>query len=150
MARTRAEEARDLSRKLFAVGRRMKADFDAVAEARGLTPLQARTLLGLEEPVPMRSLAQDMACDASNVTGLADRLERLGLVERAADPVDRRVKRLGLTAEGARLRTELAKAVADESAAMARLTIAERRELERLLDTLLEGHGDTDEACAGH
>ncbi|MCX7019480.1 MAG: MarR family transcriptional regulator [Candidatus Sumerlaeota bacterium] len=39
----------------------------------------------------------------SNVTGLIDRMEKAGWVERAADTADRRVKRLRLTADGRRL-----------------------------------------------
>ena len=137
MARTGPEEARELSRKLFAVGERMKHDFDAIAESVGLTPVQARTVLSLEQPSPMRSLATELVCDASNVTGLADRLERLGLVERVADPTDRRVKLLSLTPAGVALRTDLAERVTRGSTVTARLTKAERGRLETLLDLLL-------------
>src|SRR4051812_7023474 len=72
------------------------------AAAVGLRPGQAHLLRLLDgaEPVPMRRLACAMRCDPSNVTGLADRLEERGLVERRADPDDRRVKGLALTAEG--------------------------------------------------
>jgi DNA-binding MarR family transcriptional regulator len=48
----------------------------------------------------MRRLAEQMNCEASNLTGLVDRLEIRGLVERRADPVDRRVRQLALTEEG--------------------------------------------------
>jgi DNA-binding MarR family transcriptional regulator len=138
MARTRTEEARDLSGKLFQVGDRMKQDFAAVAASLGLTPLQARTLLGLAQPQPMRSLAEVMLCDASNVTGLADRLERLGLVERVADPSDRRVKLLSLTDRGRQVRRDLDARVGAGSTVTARLTKAERTQLESLLDKLLD------------
>src|SRR4051794_39912665 len=79
------------------------------AAAVGLRPGQAQLLrlLSQDEPVPMRRLACAMRCDPSNVTGLADRLAERGLVERRADPSDRRVKALALTLEGERVRDEL-------------------------------------------
>ena len=48
----------------------------------------------------MRRLAATMHCEASNLTGLVDKLERRGLVERRTDPADRRVRVLALTEEG--------------------------------------------------
>ncbi len=139
MSRTDSEEARDLSRKLFGVGERMKAEFEAVAAAHGLTGLQARTLLSLERPCRMSALADVMSCDASNVTGLADRLDRLGLIERVPDEHDRRIKRLRLTAQGESRRVALAAAVASASTVTATLTPSERGALESLLDKMLDG-----------
>ena len=46
---------------------------------------------------PMSELADFLACDRSNVTGIVDRLEARGLVERGASPIDRRVKLLRTT-----------------------------------------------------
>ena len=42
-------------------------------------------LLSLE-PLPMRQIAQKLKCEPSNVTGIVDRLEARGLVERRPDP----------------------------------------------------------------
>src|SRR5215204_2554704 len=71
-----------------------------------LSPPQAMALLRLDpdEGMPMRHLAGALHCDTSNVTGIVDRLEDRGLVERRTDPLDRRVKRLVLTEQGAELR----------------------------------------------
>lgn len=137
MVRSRVEESRDLSGKLIGAGERAKQDFGAIAGEFGLTALQARTVLGLDEAWPMRSLADALRCDASNVTGLADRLERLGVVERVADPADRRVKLLSLTESGRGLRSALVARVAQGSTVTAKLTADERAQLERLLDKLL-------------
>ena len=52
----------------------------------------------------MRTCANDRSCDPSNVTGLVDRAERLGLVARVPDPRDRRVRLLTLTPKGRQLR----------------------------------------------
>lgn len=130
-------EARELGYKLLAVTDRMSQDFDAIAADLGLTPLQARTVLEMDEPTPMRALARSMGCDASNVTGLADRLEKLGVVERVPGE-DRRVKLLKLTDDrGLAVRDQLAARVAAGSTVMARLDRSERAQLEALLDRLL-------------
>ncbi len=134
--RATLREAHHLTRQLFEVVERARSDFADIAAELGLTPLQARSLLWLEQPSPMRDLADHLACDASNVTGLADRLERLGLVERVGGG-DRRVKLLSLTRAGRAARTRLAARVAAASTVSARLTDAERRQLDRLLIKLL-------------
>ena len=136
-ATTRAEEMRELNQRLFQVVERSRRDFAAAADALGLTPLQARAVLSLKTPIPMRELADTMACDASNVTGLADRLERLGLVERVPGDEDRRVKFLQLTDAGTRLREDLAHRLGTSASPAARLTRAEGAQLAALLDKML-------------
>ncbi|TMJ96717.1 MAG: MarR family transcriptional regulator [Actinobacteria bacterium] len=71
-----------------------------------LTPVQGITLRRLdpERPVPMHELAAALSCDASNVTGIVDRLEARGALERRSDPRDRRIKALVLTPDGVELR----------------------------------------------
>lgn len=136
----RLAEARDLSARLFRVAERARADFAAVAAEVGLTPVQARAVLWLGQPSAMRGLADHLTCDASNVTGIADRLEALGLVERVAGD-DRRVTLLRLTRRGTTLRADLAERVAAGSTVTARLGVAERRQLAVLLDKLLANPG---------
>ena len=72
-----------------------------------LSPAQCHVLHLIEpgRPIPMGQLAETLACDASNVTGLVDRLESRGLVRRRPSAEDRRVKVLDLTPTGSRLRT---------------------------------------------
>jgi len=48
-------------------------------------------------------LSRDLIMHRSNVTGLIDRLQARGLVERRDDPRDRRAYRVVLTVEGAKL-----------------------------------------------
>src|SRR5437667_10342739 len=64
-----------------------------------LSPVQCHVLHLIEpgRPLPMSRLAETLACDASNVTGLVDRLEARGLVQRRPLPRDRRAKVLQLT-----------------------------------------------------
>src|ERR1700676_5630483 len=88
---------------------RVHAHFAAVVAELDLAPLQAKALheLNVEPPISMRELAERLKSDPSNVTGLVDRLEARGLVERRPDPNDRRIKGLALTAAGARMRERL-------------------------------------------
>jgi len=75
-------------------------DFAAAASHQGLTSMQAKLLGLLTRPLPMRELAALLGCDASNVTGIVDRLEAQDLARREADPRDRRVKRVIATPKG--------------------------------------------------
>lgn len=132
-------ESHELSGKLFMVVERARSDFASIAEDFDLTALQARTVLWLEHPSAMRDLADHLACDASNVTGLADRLEKRGVVQRVPVLDDRRVKHLQLTTVGADLRARLAQRVAERSTVTALLTPRERQQLSELLTKLLAG-----------
>jgi DNA-binding MarR family transcriptional regulator len=77
----------------------------------------------------MGELAQHMHCDSSNITGIVDRLEERGLVERGAAEGDRRVKLVALTAAGERLRAELARRRAVPPPELAALSQAELKKL---------------------
>jgi DNA-binding MarR family transcriptional regulator len=89
--------------------RDLRGSIDVLAARHGLTAPLADLLWQIEpdHPLPMRSAADRISCDPSNVTFLADRLEERGLVERRANPVDRRVKLLALTDEGLHVREQL-------------------------------------------
>ena len=116
-----------------------RAHLPSLAAELDLSPAQCH-VLQLIEPgrgAPMGRLAQTLACDASNVTGLVDRLETRGLVCRRPSDVDRRVKVLDLTPKGARLRGLLLDRMTSPPAALARLSLAERRALTRILTRLL-------------
>lgn len=121
---------------LIRAAERSREAFASAVDSRGLTPTQARTLFALEQPRAMRDLATEMSCDASNITGIADRLARQGLVERVTGE-DRRVKLLTLTAEGRKLRRQLQRTVTRSTFPVDTLTEQEQRELERLLRKLL-------------
>ena len=79
-------------------------DFTAAAARENLTASQGKTLSVLRRgPAAMRVLAGTLSCDASNMTGIIDRLEKRELVRREPSPGDRRVKNVVLTAEGERV-----------------------------------------------
>jgi MarR family transcriptional regulator, organic hydroperoxide resistance regulator len=81
----------------------------AIASEFELAPAQVMALKALEpgKPRPMSDLAYALRCDNSNITGIVDRLEARGLVERRPGVDDRRVKMLEVTPEGAALRKRL-------------------------------------------
>src|ERR1700722_9900715 len=84
-----------------------RADLPSLASEFELSPAQCHVLHLIEpdRPIPMGRLAEALACDASHVTGLVDRLESRGLVRRQPAAADRRVKVLELTPAGVRLRS---------------------------------------------
>ena len=105
-----------------------------------LSPIQCHVLHLIEpgRPVPMSRLAETLSCDASNVTGLIDRLESRGLVQRRPLAADRRVKALQLTPVGARLRAQLLRRMAGRSLPLSRLSLGERRTLVKILEALVD------------
>jgi DNA-binding MarR family transcriptional regulator len=59
--------------------------------------------LAREDGPTLASLSRHMLVTAGNLTGLVDRAERDGIVERRADPKDRRLTRVFLTTRGEKL-----------------------------------------------
>lgn len=106
----------------------------ALAEL-GLTFAQAHALRLLDpnRPLPMSALASLLVCDASNVTGIADRLEARGLVERQTAGRDRRVKALALTATGVELRERVSELMSEPPAAITALSDEDQRALRDIL-----------------
>jgi DNA-binding MarR family transcriptional regulator len=117
-----------------------RANLPPVAAELQLSPAQCHVLHLIEpgRPIPMGQLADTLACDASNVTGLVDRLESRGLVRRRPSAADRRVKVLELTPKGSRLRALLLDRMMAPPATLGRLSADEQRTLGRILLRLLE------------
>jgi len=134
-------EAREIWQLLIELSTtRMRQRFShTIAELR-LSPPQAHALRQLEpdQPLPMRDLAGSLACDASNVTGIADRLEKRGLVERQLSSSDRRVKTLVVTPAGVATRKRLLALLYDVPAPIAALSAAEQRLLRDVLRRVLD------------
>ena len=105
-----------------------------------LSPVQCHVLhlIEPERPLPMGRLAETLACDASNVTGLVDRLEARGLVQRRPSAGDRRVKVIQLTLKGSRMRARLLKGMTVASHPLARLSPDQQRALVKILEVLVE------------
>jgi len=117
---------------------RFHEDYEEAAGEHALTGAQARLLSLLSlEPLPMRKLARRLKCEPSNVTGIVDRLESRGLVERRPDPADRRVKLAAATDEGLRVARELREGLRFARAPLAGLSDEERLSLRDLLQRML-------------
>jgi MarR family transcriptional regulator for hemolysin len=82
------------------VGRLLRTYADQKARRHGMTRAQWAVLLRLEcrEGLKQSDLADDLDIQPITLTRLVDRLCDSGLIERRADPNDRRAKRLYLTA----------------------------------------------------
>lgn len=122
-----------------AVVARYHEEYEHAAAGHQLTGAQAK-LLGLLslEPLPMRKIAERLKCEPSNVTGIVDRLEGRGLVERRPDPADRRVKMAAPTEEGLRTAAELRASLGFAREPLAGLSTAERVLLRDLLKRMLD------------
>ena len=112
----------------------------APGEEFDLSPVQCHVLHLIEpaRPVPMGRLAETLGCDASNVTGLVDRLEGRGLVQRCSSSQDRRIKVIQLTPAGSRLRGQLLRHVTGGARPLSRLSPADQRALVRILEKLVD------------
>jgi DNA-binding MarR family transcriptional regulator len=135
--KNQACEAWKLLMRLFFTQR---ADLPTLAAEFELSPAQCHVLHLIEpdRPIPMGRIAESLACDASNVTGLIDRLESRGLVRRQASQGDRRVKVLELTAAGAHLRSVVMERMTQPPDILSRLSVDEQRALVRILKRLLD------------
>ncbi|MER5597080.1 MarR family transcriptional regulator [Streptomyces sp. NPDC002265] len=117
-------------------------DYETAAGDHALTGAQARLLSLLSlEPLPMRKLAQKLKCEPSNVTGIVDRLESRGLVERRPDAADRRVKLAAATDEGVQVARSLRESLHFAREPLAGLSEEERVVLRGLLRRMLEQPG---------
>jgi DNA-binding MarR family transcriptional regulator len=125
------------------VARELATGFTRQASERGLTFPQAFLIRQLGRPLSMKAVADRMHCDASNLTGIVDRLEARGLVVRRSHPTDRRVKELVLTGAGERLRDELDK-LPPYAPRLSQLSAAERATLIELLRRTLASLHEAD------
>jgi DNA-binding MarR family transcriptional regulator len=83
--------------------------FEQRARAISLTLSQCKALARLEnnEGVSQARLAELAAVDPMTMVRILDRMESDGLIDRRPDPVDRRARRLYLTAKGRKLLAEI-------------------------------------------
>ncbi|MGW6565144.1 MarR family winged helix-turn-helix transcriptional regulator [Streptomyces sp. NPDC054975] len=117
---------------------RYHEEYEQAASEHTLTGAQARVLGLLSlEPVPMRKIAEKLKCEPSNVTGIVDRLESRGLVERRPDPADRRVKLAAPTPEGLDTARRLRESLDFAREPLGQLTEVERTLLRDLLKRML-------------
>jgi DNA-binding MarR family transcriptional regulator len=128
-------DAREAWGMLWEIMLRARPRFVAAMAELELTPVQGIVLRRLDpdRPTPMYELAEALACDASNVTGLVDRLEARGFVERRTAPGDRRIKALVLTPEGISARRQVVERMNAPPEAITRLSPRDQRALRDIL-----------------
>jgi DNA-binding MarR family transcriptional regulator len=139
----RFTEAGRLAQMLVDITRQAMVNFADTVAQLGLPVPLARAIALLGTPAPMGDLAEQLNCDRSYITSLADQLEQRGLVERVTGE-DRRIKLLALTGAGRAMRDQIAAAVAERNMILLRLSDAERRRLAPLLEKLLHDPSTTD------
>ena len=133
--RPRASPASEAWALMFELMHLSKRRFMAIASEFELSPPQVMALRQLDpdEPKPMSELALALRCDNSNVTGIVDRLEDRGLVERRAATHDRRVKMLSITPRGAEVRAGLAARLDEPPEPLAGLSLEDQRALRDIM-----------------
>ncbi|MGF1902420.1 MarR family winged helix-turn-helix transcriptional regulator [Aliivibrio sifiae] len=115
-------------------------NFEAELKQHGLTVALWPTMMCLweEEGVTQRDIAEKSKVENSTTTRTLDKLEKLGLVERQADPNSRRSFRIYLTDEGRALReTLLPIPVKVNKEALSSLDLNEQKEMIRLLQKMV-------------
>jgi DNA-binding MarR family transcriptional regulator len=114
-----------------------------VAAEHDLSLTQLRVLAILRDRRgKISELAEYLGLDKSTISGLVDRAEKRGLLQRAPNPADGRAVDVFLTAEGMRLAEVGAGQVARSLSPMTgKLTRAETRRLTMLLECLLKPEG---------
>jgi DNA-binding MarR family transcriptional regulator len=117
-----------------------KAWWVAVCAEFDLTPMQGHAVrvLDPEQPVAMSTLAQELVCDASNVTGIVDKLESRGLIARQGAEGDRRIKMLVVTEKGRLLRDQLWARTMEPPRAVTDLPEETRRRLAEALRAVVD------------
>jgi len=130
----------DLNWLLLQASIRSKQGLIKLSEEYDLTLVQTYTLCLMKEDasLPMNSLSSMLNCDASNVTGIVDRLVANGYISRTECKEDRRIKTLALTNKGKKLRDELLQRTAEaQMPGLAALTKEEKETLKCLLSKML-------------
>ena len=133
--------AADLGELVMRVARLQRRRFREALEPWDLSPHQARALrvVCASDGVRLSDLAEALRIAPRSATEVADGLQERGLVERAADPADRRAVVLRPTEAGRRTQREVTDArVADSTELFDRLSPADRAELERILRVLTD------------
>ncbi len=112
------------------------------AAAQDLSMIQTRLLGVLRDREPtMQELARLLELDKSSVTGLVDRAEKRGLVQRRPSTDDRRAVRVRLSASGRRTVRHVVEGFeADIASATKSLSSAERKRLSTLATRIVNQH----------
>ena len=115
----------------------------------GVTPVQYAVLqtVGNQPGIDQRTLARNIALDASTTGGVVDRLEVRGWLERKTSPDDRRVRQLSLTLSGEQaLRDTVPVMLRTQEHILAPLDESQRRTFMELLQLLVTQNNELSRA----
>jgi len=128
---------------LFQLSFLLQARLSRIAAEHDLSVVQVRLLGILRDREPgMLELARHLELEKSSLSGLVDRAEKRGLVERIPSPSDRRAATIRVTAQGRRLSRVIADAVtADVDALVHVLPEADRKRLAALISRVVPASG---------
>jgi len=115
--------------------------FKAELAPYGVTPGQYGVLRCLwdQNGMTAKQLADRLSLDGSTITGILDRMEQKGLIERHTDPRDRRALKVVLTDQGWNLKEPLTKAIEEANRkALQSFSQEEAELLKKLLDEMSE------------
>ena len=121
------------------IARVVLRQFSARLQPFGLTPPQWGVLVALwgRDGQSLTELAHASSFDGPTMTGIVDRLEQAGLVERRRHPSDRRVVNVHLTNAGRALHEHLPQVAEETNRAITRgLTDGELAEFTRMLTVI--------------
>ncbi len=124
-----------MSHALFELHVSRTADAQKMMDEFGLAPTQMR-LLALMDPereMTMSAAAQAAFCEPSNLTGVVDKLEAKGLLQRSLLATDRRVKMISMTSAGRATRMRLYARMHEPAPWMLALSQGEQEQLLALL-----------------
>jgi DNA-binding MarR family transcriptional regulator len=114
-----------------------------------LTPLQFATLAALADtpPIDQATLGGMVALDRTTIGVVVRKLEERGLITRVVSPRDRRARMIALSPEGAALLdAALPHVRAVQDRLLAPLAEADRRQLVKLMQTVVDAHNDESRA----
>lgn len=95
--------------KLNKVRRRIHRYYESKLASFNITPVQFYVLSALwdEEEVRFKDLSRTLDMDGATLTGILDRMEKRGFIERNDDPVDRRSVFISLTDKSKKIRPQM-------------------------------------------
>lgn len=136
---------------LTALLREWSARVDALAEGLpdGTRGYQVLSAVVHDTPPSQAALAARLGIDRTVMTYLIDKCVDCDLVERQADPTDRRARRIVATAKGREVLADLdTRVAAAEDDLLGGLDAADRATLRRLLDRAADAAGHDLDRCA--
>jgi DNA-binding MarR family transcriptional regulator len=123
----------DVERAMFEFVDAYNHAFEDAAREHGMSMAHACVLGRVATSRGMGELAEELGCDASNITQIVTRLEARSLVQRQPNPADRRFRQIQRTPEGDAVNAAFEDSFDFPRRAVANLTPDEQHQLGDLL-----------------